>query len=71
MTYQPNPDATDGERIASVETILCDMHKRLFGNGQPGEIEEIKRRVADLEKWMWRCLGGGAVLVALWERFKG
>lgn len=68
MTYQPNPEATDAERIASVETIICDMHRRLFGNGQPGEIETIKHRIEKLESWFWRAIGGAAVLLFIVER---
>lgn len=69
MSYTPNPDAEDGERIAQVETVVCDMHTRLFGNGQPGILKDLDGRVSSIEKWMWRCIGGGAVLVAIFERW--
>lgn len=70
MTYSPKPDSTDAERIASMETVLYDMHSRLFGNGQPGEIEKLKDRISSMERWMWRCVGGAAVVIFALERMK-
>jgi hypothetical protein len=70
MAYEPRPDQTDGERIASIETLVGDMHTRLFGNGQPGELEGIKARLTRMESWFWRAIGGGAVILFLIERFK-
>lgn len=36
---------------------LEDMHHRLFGNGQPGEIGSLKARVSALERRFWIALG--------------
>ena len=35
--------------VARIDTTVADMHGRLFGNGQPGEIEKLRSRVASLE----------------------
>ena len=51
---------TDSERIAVIEVTVLDLKKELFGNGQPGELEIIRRRVIALEKWRW-WVGGAAV----------
>ncbi len=59
-------------RLAVIETrldtlidALHSLDEKLFGNGQPGEIAGIKRRVYRLETWMWRAMGaiGLAVLI--------
>jgi hypothetical protein len=71
MSYEPKADQTDGERIASIETLVGDMHTRLFGNGQPGELEGIRGRLTKLESWFWRAAGAGAVVMFLLERYKG
>lgn len=53
------------ERLVRVETMLTDTHRRLFGNGQPGEVDVLKERVATLERWMWRVGGALGVLTFL------
>lgn len=35
--------------IARIETIVCRMEEKLFGNGQPGELAKIDGRIKDLE----------------------
>lgn len=42
---------------AKIESI----DERLFGNGQPGELHQIKNRISKLEKWMWGLGGAGIV----------
>jgi len=58
-------------RLAIIETVLNQMNARLFGNGQPGELSVLKHRVTVLESYLWRGLGGIAIifsLVQLWLR---
>jgi hypothetical protein len=59
----------DSERLVRIETTITDMSKRLFGNGQPGELESLRNRIARIEAWFWRLSGGGAVALFLVERF--
>lgn len=32
------------------------------------KIEESDKKIGSLEKWMWTCLGGGAVIILFFER---
>ena len=41
--------------IARLETQM----KNLVGNGQPGRIAELERRVRKSEKYMWMIAGAG------------
>ena len=69
------------ERFSALETavkingetqnkLFEELNRRLFGNGQPGELGSVKRRVADLEKWKWQVAGAAGALVVLWELIK-
>jgi hypothetical protein len=58
-------DSPTLERLVRTETLLLDIHRRLFGNGQPGEIEVIKQRLSVLEKWLWRITGFLGLATAL------
>ena len=58
------PNRTDSERLAAIETSLNNIEKRLFGNGQPGELEQLHerinahgKRVSSLENWRWWLTG--------------
>jgi hypothetical protein len=51
MQFHIDPEAGPDEKIAVMATVLLDMHGRLFGNGQPGAIDQIEDRVGVLEKW--------------------
>lgn len=53
------------ERLAVIEAIVRRLESRLFGNGQPGEISAIKKRVARLESWLWRATGAAAILLCI------
>lgn len=53
------------QRLAVIETVVLRLEERLFGNGQPGEIAQLKRRVRNLESWFRRAAGAGGVLLAL------
>lgn len=46
-------------------SYVDDLHKALFGNGQPGIIAGMNARITNLEKWVWRALGAGFVLMNL------
>lgn len=35
----------DAEKIGRIEYMVEDMHHRLFGNGQPGELTKISERM--------------------------
>lgn len=76
---------TDTERLAVIEEIVSDIKHRLFGNGQPGELEFLHGRVSKvdvrvdrLENWQWWVMGiglgvgvaGGAVGVKVLELFR-
>lgn len=65
--YEPDPNSSDKERLAVIQHFVGDMHQRLFGNGQPGEIQTLKERVESLEKWMWRVMGAAGALASLAE----
>ncbi len=49
-TQQAEIQLNAAAKISSIETIVKDMHVRLFGNGQPGELTRIGSRIADVEK---------------------
>ena len=57
-------ERSDSERIAIIETVVLQMEKQLFGNGQPGQIDilherigDISKRVVHLENWKWWLSG--------------
>jgi hypothetical protein len=57
---------SDSERIAYIEATVMNIEKRLFGNGQPGEIDQLHerlnghgKRLAKMENWKWWLLGIG------------
>ena len=56
-----------GERVASLETQMQD----LTGNGQPGRVTKIETKVEELQKFMWRILGGMGALTALTAIIEG
>jgi hypothetical protein len=40
--WKPNPAASSDQRMAAIEVMLCEMLNRLFGNGQPGELDRMR-----------------------------
>jgi hypothetical protein len=40
-----------------LDECLDDLKKKLFGNGQPGVLQLLDKRISAIEKWMWRCIG--------------
>ena len=56
-------------QLAVTHNTVLDMHHRLFGNGQPGEIEKLNTRISStndrvgkLENWRWYLLGAVAAV---------
>lgn len=47
------------ERIKNLDTTTNRLEKRLFGNGSPGELGEMKKRIASLEKIVYLIQGIG------------
>lgn len=45
------------ERLARIETMVEEIYHRLFGNGQPGELDRLNSRVGKLENWRWWVMG--------------
>ena len=54
----------NARRVAKIETLVEDMHDRLFGNGQPGDITIIKERVTSLEHSRALAKGAFGVITA-------
>jgi hypothetical protein len=63
--------------IVALTDKFDDMHHRLFGNGQPGEIDRLHNRISDndksvdgrlsaLESWRWWLVGiwAGLTIIA-------
>ncbi len=57
------------QRLAVIEAVVVRLEERLFGNGQPGEINQMKQRIANLEAWFWRAAGAAGVLLGLLQFF--
>ncbi len=58
------PNKSDSERLASIETLVQSIDKRLFGNGQPGEIDHLHLRISgqgreiqNLQRWRYWIMG--------------
>jgi hypothetical protein len=67
MNERSIPEKSDRERLAAIEAIVSRMEQRLLGNGQPGEIDQLKHRVTRLESWLWRAAGGVALAIFVLE----
>lgn len=50
---------TDSERIAAIETEVMNIKAALLGNGQPGKISEIEKRILYLENFRYWVMGLG------------
>lgn len=60
-------DQTDDQKISSlqlgrIDTLVSDMHHRLFGNGQPGIVAEFNHRLLDLEADKNKVVGAARLL---------
>jgi hypothetical protein len=60
-------DKSIQERLAVIEDVVLRMEARLFGNGQPGEMEHLQNRIRKLESWFWRAAGAVGLAVVLIE----
>lgn len=49
------------ERLASIEATLGSIEKRLFGNGQQGELAALSGRIEAVEKYKWKLVGAGCL----------
>lgn len=54
----------ESKLLAQIAVTVNDMHDRLFGNGQPGELAELKARASALEKNQNMFLGALGVISA-------
>jgi len=59
------PERTDSERLAVIEEKVSDMHRRLFGNGRPGEIDRMKEDIESIQSKMKVMFGVGSFMMAL------
>jgi len=61
--------------VVRIDTTVADMHHKLFGNGQPGELDKLHGRVSavsdrvdSLENFKWKLVGisvGATTLASL------
>ena len=58
------------ELLVRIDERTLSMSRRLFGNGQPGEIHSLHGRITSLERWRWYLLGGASAVGAIgaWVR---
>lgn len=54
-------DVDIAERLSGVETVVRNLDRRLYGNGQPGDIADLKRKLDQLLSWYWKAIGALAV----------
>ncbi|NIV37513.1 MAG: hypothetical protein GWN58_51275 [Anaerolineae bacterium] len=65
----PKPDQSDHDLLIAISADVSEMKRRLFGNGQKGEIAEMDGRIDRLEKWKAIFGGGIAILAFLLGHF--
>jgi len=60
----PQRPMTTPERLTALEKtaehtheLIQDMHTRLFGKEQPGELQKLDTRVRRLEAYRWKLIG--------------
>lgn len=51
--------------LIEIQTTVRDMKRRLFGDGQPGELSNIRARLRSLEKRHWILYGAVAVMLVM------
>lgn len=68
MAYEPMAGLSPEQRQVHIETLVGDLRQRLYGNGQPGDIETMEARITKLESWFWRAVGAGGVLLFILQR---
>lgn len=52
-------------KMSAVEQVLLRLEHRLFGNGNPGELAELKSRASNLEEFKNKVLGALTVITLL------
>lgn len=62
---------TDRDMLIEVSTLMREMHGRLFGNGQPGEIDKINKEVRGLTNYRNRLIGAVSTITFLLLAFGG
>lgn len=50
---------------AITQTLVIDIHTRLFGNGQPGELDKLDARLKEQERVINWAKGAVAVILGL------
>lgn len=68
MAYEPMSGLSPEQRQIHIETLVGNLYTRLYGNGQPGDIETMGARITKLESWFWRAVGAVGVLAFVLER---
>ena len=48
--------------LVKIKTIVEDMHRRLFGNGQPGKLQEIWNKIEPLGVAQDRFVGALGII---------
>lgn len=51
------------ERMRNFDETVNRFEHRLFGNGNPGELDKQAERISSLEKMVWKINGIGIVAV--------
>lgn len=47
--------------VAVMKTVVNSLQKSLYGNGQPGELDRINKKIAYHDKWLY--VATGAIIV--------
>ncbi len=59
------------EQAKVTQAIVIDIHTRLFGNGQPGELDKLDARLKDQERTTNWAKGALAVITGALTLFGG
>ncbi len=62
---------TDRDLLIEVSTLVREMHTRLFGNGQPGDIDRINKEVRNLSSYRNKLIGAVTIVAFLLTVFGG
>lgn len=52
MAYTFDPNTPTEKLTLLTAQMVCEMHTRLFGNGQPGMLDQIEKRQDEMEERM-------------------
>ena len=70
MDYRADMSLSVEQRLVVIEEIVGEMRQRLYGNGQPGDIEKFSHRITALEEFRWKFVGAFGVALFIWEIVK-